>query len=428
MDNIKAVWAREILDSRGEPTLEVTVTSEHGLQGTAGVPAGASTGLHEALELRDNDPVRFRGRGVLKAARNINETINQALVGLDPTEQEKIDRRLIQLDGTPLKSRLGANALVGVSLATARLGAKVSDQPLYKYLRQRFNFNLTNWAMPTPFINVINGGRHADTNLDFQEFWIIPYQFPSIKEKIRAGSEIFHTLGQLLIDAGLDTDVGAEGGYAPDVVRTEQVWQFLTEAIDKSNYQIGQEVFLGLDAGASTFYEKKSQRYLLDLEKESFSAAELIRYYEGWLGKYPILALEDPLAEDDWSAWASFNQALAAGKYAVPGQILIGDDLFTTNTERLQRGITEQSANAVLIKTNQIGTLTEAMACIKLAQANNFQVVISHRSGETDDTFISDLAVAVGAGFIKTGSVSRYERVAKYNRLLAIEDELINKV
>ncbi|MCX6784384.1 MAG: enolase [Candidatus Komeilibacteria bacterium] len=400
MDSIKRVYAREILDSRGEPTLEVTVISEHGLQATAAVPAGASTGSHEALELRDNDPVRFRGKGVLKACQNVNGPINEALVGLDPTEQQKIDQRLIQLDGTPAKSRLGANAIVGVSLAAARLGAKVSDQPLYKYLRQRFNFSKKDWTMPTPLINVINGGRHADTNLDFQEFWIIPYSFPSFKEKVRAGSEVFHTLGQLLAENGLDMDVGAEGGYAPDVIKTEQVWQLLLEAVDKTNYQIGSEFFLGLDAGASTFYEKKSQRYLLDLEKESFSAAELMNYYEGWLKKYPILALEDPLAEDDWSAWAEFNQRLAGGQYAVPGQILIGDDLFST-------------------------TLTETMNCIQLAGEHQWRVVISHRSGETSDPFIADLAVAVGADFIKTGSMSRSERTAKYNRLMAIEDELL---
>ncbi len=274
MDSIKKVYAREILDSRGEPTVEVTVISEHGLQAVAAVPAGASTGSHEALELRDNDPVRFRGKGVLKACQNVNGVINEALTGLDPTEQQKIDQRLIQLDGTPAKSRLGANAIVGVSLATARLGAKVSNQPLYKYLRQKFNFSQKAWTLPTPLINVINGGRHADTNLDFQEFWIIPYSFPSFKEKVRAGSEVFHTLGQLLAENGLDMDVGVEGGYAPDVIKTEQVWQLLLEAVDKTNYQIGSEFFLGLDAGASTFYEKKSQRYLLDLEKESFSAAE----------------------------------------------------------------------------------------------------------------------------------------------------------
>ena len=280
MDAIKSVYAREILDSRGEPTLEITVISQQDLQGTAAVPAGASTGIHEALELRDNDPVRFRGKGVLKACRNVNEVIQSALIGFDPTDQKKIDNRLIQLDGTPNKGRLGANAIVGVSLAVARLGAKVKNhQPLYAYLAEQFDFSAKNLSLPTPLINVINGGKHAVTNLDFQEFWVIPRRFDSFKEKIQAGSEIFHALGQLLTEEGLDTDVGAEGGYAPDVVKTEQVWRFLETAIDKSNYQLGGEVFLGLDAGASTFYETKSQRYLLDLEKESFSAAELIAYY-----------------------------------------------------------------------------------------------------------------------------------------------------
>ena len=415
---ITGVWAREILDSRGNPTLEVTVEAGK-LSASAKVPSGASTGKFEALELRDNDRDRYGGKGVLKAIDNVNSRIKPAVLGLAAVRPSEIDLRLIDLDGSANKARLGANAILGVSLASCRLGALVSGLPLYKFIRQAFNLKLKGFSMPVPLTNIVNGGAHADSNLDFQEFWIIPAKIPVLKERIRAISEIFHALGVILKKKGLDTDVGNEGGYAPDFQSLDEVWQVIIEAVSQANYELGREIFLGLDAGASEFFNQG--RYEVKMENKAYSATELSELYQSWFARYPFLAIEDPFDQEDWGAWKEFKSQVGRTNPAIS---IIGDDLFTTNTARLERGIEEDSANAILIKPNQIGTLTETIAAIKLARNSNFKIAVSHRSGETDDDFIADLAVAANSEFIKTGAPSRSERVAKYNRLMAIEAEL----
>ena len=416
---IKKITAREILDSRGDPTIEVKVFLKNGVIGKAAVPSGASTGSHEALELRDNDKKRYLGKGVLKAVQNVNTQINFLLKNLEISYQQDIDKLMIKLDDTDNKSHLGANAILGVSLACACAGAASLGMPLYKYLRKVYNIHYKNFKLPVPLINIFNGGKHADTNLDLQEFMIIPIGPNKFKEKVRAGSEIFHALGEVLHAQGYDTDVGNEGGYAPDIGKTIDAIEFIVQAIKKAGYKAARDkIALGIDAAATEIYNNKTKRYIFKTDKKKFSAAQMIHLYQSWYRKYPLLTLEDGLAEDDWQNWRNLTKKL--GKKC----LLIGDDLFVTSSDRLQKGINTRAANAILIKPNQIGTLTETIATIYLAKTNNFKVIISHRSGETADTFIADLAVAVNADFIKTGSVCRGERVEKYNRLMEIEQEI----
>lgn len=441
MPKIKTIIAREILDSRGDPTVEVRIEAEGGEFAVASVPSGASTGAHEAVELRDQDKKRYGGKGVEKACKHVNNEIAKALRGIDPSNQEHIDKTMIDLDGTPDKDKLGANAILGVSLACARLAAKIENVPLYRYIRNRYAIQTPKSHIPIPFFNLINGGKHADSNLDFQEFMVIPILNTSFKERLRVGSEIFHRLGQVLQKAGLDIDVGNEGGYAPDMDSSVDAVEFIIQAIEEAGYKPGEEVVLGMDAGASTFYLPKKQLYNFSMDESFLDSDQLIYLYREWFDKYPFLMLEDPLAEDDWSAWVKMTKEFSGlelklrnykldNKKFIPLRdkalrpIIVGDDLFTTNTGRLSEGIKMGAANAVVVKLNQIGTLTETIQFARLAQENDYQLVVSHRSGETYDDFISDLSVALGAEFIKAGAPSRGERVAKYNRLLQIEEEL----
>ncbi len=420
-DRIKQITGKEILDSRGEPTIEVTVELSNGINATAAVPSGASTGRFEAHELRDNDKFRYEGKGVLKAVDNVNNIINKELSGLKVTEQAELDQLMIKLDNTKNKSKLGANAILGVSLALAHASAKLLNIPLYEYIRQLYNPKLKKYKLPVPVVNVVNGGKHASTNINLQEFWIIPIKAKTFAERLRQVSEIFHKLGELLHAVGLDTDLGNEGGYAPHVKSHKQVFDLIQQAVDSSPYKLGTDIIFGIDAGASVFYNKNKEIYNLPLEKEKFSAEELMDYYIDLMERYPIKFLEDPLDEEDWDAWESFTKDEFVKDHKIK---IIGDDLFVTNPSRLQKGIDLGVANTILIKFNQIGTLTETLETIKLAQQNKYQIVISHRSGETLDTTIADLAVAVNADYIKTGSTARGERIAKYNRLLTIEQKL----
>jgi enolase len=411
---IKKVSAREILDSRGNPTVEATVVLEDGSIGAAAVPSGASTGTHEALELRDGAK-RYGGKGVLRAVKNVNTEIARMLIGKDAVEQEKIDKLMIELDGTENKKRLGANAILAVSLATCRSAAVSLGLPLYKYIRPTFFLKEKGWRLPVPMMNILNGGRHADNNLSIQEFMIIPVN-KQFSERVRMGSQIFHSLASLLNQKGYSTGVGDEGGFAPDLVNNEKAIQLIMEAIKISGFIPGKQVFIGLDVAASEFY-KHEKYYFLD-KKQGSTADKIMRIYEGWIQKYPILSIEDGLAEDDWINWKELTKRL--GKKIT----LVGDDLFVTNVKRIQKGVEEKVGNAVLIKVNQIGTLTETIAAIELAKKHGYKVIVSHRSGETEDTFIADLAVAVNAEFIKTGSISRSERIEEYNSLMAIELEV----
>ncbi|MBI2038003.1 MAG: phosphopyruvate hydratase [Candidatus Magasanikbacteria bacterium] len=411
---IKQISAREILDSRGNPTVEAKVVLENGLSAVAKVPSGASTGTHEALELRDGGK-RYGGKGVLQAVKNVNTAIAKALLGMEITEMEKIDAAMIALDGTKNKSKLGANAILSVSLAAARVGALSVNVPLYKYIRQVYKIPATDFRMPVLGMNIINGGRHADNGLSIQEFMIMP-RHKLLRERVRMGSQIFHALAGLLSQKGYSTGVGDEGGFAPELSNNERGIQLILEAIKLAGWEPGKQVFLGLDVAASEFYRHGNYYFLGN--KQPWRAAKMIDTLKQWVKKYPIIAIEDGLAEDDWQNWAMLTKEL--GKKIV----LVGDDLFVTNPKRISRGIKEQVANAVLIKVNQIGTLSETVAAIKLARAHKYQIFVSHRSGETADTFIADLAVAVNSEFIKTGSMSRSERVEKYNRLMEIEMEL----
>jgi enolase len=413
MNEIVAVRAREILDSRGNPTLEADVEVLSGEVGRAAVPSGASTGSHEAAELRDGDPKRYGGKGVLQAVRHVNEEIAEALIGMDADDQVAIDRRLIALDGTKNKSKLGANALLGASLATAKASAAGRGLPLFRAIG-----GLRARTLPMPMMNILNGGKHADTRVDLQEFMIVPVGAPSFREALRYGSEVFHALKKVLKARGKQTSVGDEGGYAPDLGHNEEALQVCLEAIKAAGYEPGRDVALAIDAAANEFYDAKKSRYVMSGEKREFDAADMVGYWVDLCNRYPIVSLEDGMGEDDWAGWKQLQQKLGAKVQ------LVGDDLFVTNPERLQRGIDEGSANAILVKLNQIGTLSETLDTIRLAQKNGFGVVVSHRSGETEDTLIADLAVACDAGQIKTGSLSRSERVAKYNRLLRIEEEL----
>ncbi|HET7225303.1 MAG TPA: phosphopyruvate hydratase [Candidatus Eisenbacteria bacterium] len=412
MTSIAALRAREILDSRGNPTVEVDCLLEGGAFGRAAVPSGASTGEHEALELRDGDKGRYLGKGVRKAVRNVGETIAPAILGLDATEQMAIDRRLIELDGTPTKSKLGANAMLGVSLAVARAAAAGVGLPLWRYLG-----GVDAHVLPVPLMNVVNGGAHADNNVDLQEFMIVPVGAPSFAEALRWATEVFHTLARVLKSRKLATGVGDEGGFAPDLKSNEEALALLMEAIDKAGYRAGEQIALALDPAASEFY--RDGRYVLAGEGgRAMTAAELVDWYEQLAARYPIVSIEDGLAEDDWDGWATITNRLGSRIQ------LVGDDLFVTNVARLERGIEAGVANSILIKVNQIGTLTETLAAMDLAHRAGYTTVVSHRSGETEDVTIADLAVATNAGQIKTGSLSRSERVAKYNELLRIEEAL----
>ncbi len=419
MPKIDKIIGREILDSRGNPTISATVFLDDDRYYFASTPSGASTGSSEAKELRDGDSNRYNGQGVLNAVNNINSEINNLLQGKDISDPLIIDKKLIELDGTDNKSNLGANAIIAVSMAVNKACAGANNLPLYKFINQYYQFS-TSPSLPVPLVNIFNGGKHADTNLDFQELWIIPEKFNSFKERLRASSEIFHKFGEVLSQGGYDTDIGNEGGYAPDLKQTDDAWDMILEAIKQTIYI--EKVKLGLDAGASTFYNQHSRKYQIKLEQKNLSATEMINYYIDWLKKYPLAYFEDPLDEEDWEHWVEFKKALQTIDKNI---LLIGDDLFTTNVRRLKKGIDLQSANAIIIKPNQIGTIQETIDCIKLAQDNKMAIIVSHRSGETCDDFIADLAVGCAAEHIKTGSICRGERICKYNRLLNIEDELL---
>jgi enolase len=410
MSEVTAVLAREILDSRGNPTVEVEVQTHSG-RGRAAVPSGASTGEHEALELRDGDKARYAGKGVLRAVANVNQTLGPSIIGLDVFDQSEIDKVLLDADGTPNKSKLGANAILGVSMACARAGADVVGLPLWRYLG-----GTQARTLPTPLMNVINGGAHADNGLEIQEFMIVPLGAPTFAEALRAGAEIFHCLKSALKKENLTTAVGDEGGFAPRLPTNEHALQYLVKAIEAAGYAPGKDVALALDCAASEFYDK--QRGLYTFDKKPISGGELVQTYAALSEKYPIVSIEDGCAEDDWPTWKALTDSLGARLQ------LVGDDIFVTNPKTLQRGIDEGIANAILVKLNQIGTLTETLDCVRLAQRSNYGAIISHRSGETEDSFIADLAVATNAGQIKTGSLSRSDRIAKYNQLLRIGFEL----
>ena len=413
MQKIAAIRGREVLDSRGNPTVEAEVMLSGGAMGRALVPSGASTGVHEALELRDKDDSRYLGKGVLRAVENINRTIAPALVGRAADEQAAIDSVLLGLDGTPNKAKLGANAILGVSMAVARAASYAHGLPLYRYLG-----GVGARLLPLPFCNIINGGSHADNKVDIQEFMVLPVGAPSFAEGIRMVAETFHNLKKVLKSRNLNTNVGDEGGFAPDLESNEDALRVIMEAIEKAGYKPGTDLCFALDVAASEIYDSERKVYKLEAEGRELTAAELTEYYAGLCERYPIISIEDSHDEDDWEGFAHMTSELG-GKIQ-----LVGDDLFVTNTERLQRGIDEGVANSILIKLNQIGTLTETLDAIALAARHGYSSVISHRSGETEDSFIADLAVATGAGQIKTGSTSRSDRIAKYNQLLRIEEQL----
>lgn len=412
MEKIEIVFAREILDSRGNPTIEVEVGLSDGGWGQAAVPSGASTGKFEALELRDSDPKRYAGKGVLKAAENINSIIAPEIIGMEPFSQAVIDKTMIDLDGTKNKEKLGANAILGVSLAIARAASDSLGMPLYRYIGGTHACRL-----PMPMMNIVNGGKHAANSLDLQEFMIVPKGGKSFREALRIGSEVFHSLAKVLSDNNLSVAVGDEGGFAPNLSSNEQGVEMILKGIEKAGYRPGEDVVLALDAAANSFYQ--NGKYIFSMsDKSQRDSGMMIDFYADWIERYPIFSLEDGLDEDDWGNWTALTQRLGDRTQ------IVGDDIFVTNPERITRGIKEGCANAVLIKLNQIGTLTETLKAIEMTHKAGWKTVISHRSGETEDSFIADLSVAVGSGQIKTGSLSRSERVCKYNRLLRIEEEL----
>ena len=412
MSIIEQVWSREIMDSRGNPTIEAEVILEDGTTGRAAVPSGASTGENEAVELRDGDKLRYLGKGVMKAVANVNEKIGRELEGLDVLDQTQIDQTMIALDGTENKSNLGANAILAVSLASARAAAAFQEIPLYRYIG-----GTNAKTLPVPMMNILNGGAHADNNVDFQEFMVMPVGASSFSEALRCGAEIFHNLKGVLKSRGYSTGVGDEGGFAPNLKSNEEAVETILEAIEKAGYKAGQNVMLALDPAASEFYIDGKYVFKKS-DKREFSSEEMAAYWTDWCSKYPIISIEDGMAESDWEGWANLMRSV--GKTVQ----LVGDDLFVTNVKFLQRGVEEGAANSILIKVNQIGTLTETLDAVELARTNNMTAVISHRSGETEDTFIADLAVATNAGQIKTGSLCRSDRIAKYNQLLRIEEDL----
>jgi enolase len=411
VSTIERVNAREILDSRGNPTLEVEVELSDGTTGRAAVPSGASTGKHEAVELRDGDSSRFGGRGVLKAVLNVNETIASAIIGTPATDQAAIDHTLIRLDGTDNKSRLGANAILGTSLAVAHAAANLLGMPLYRYLRGGVTYTL-----PVPMLNILNGGKHAANSTDFQEFMVVPTAANSFSHALQIGAEVYHSLKQVLKDKGLDTNIGDEGGFAPSLPSNKQAIEAVLAATEKAGYNPGKDCFIALDPAASEFY--KDGQYVLPREGVSLSTEEMVNYYVNWASIYPIISIEDGMAEDDWEGWQLLTEKLG-NKI-----LLVGDDLYATNVNRLSKGIRLKASNSILIKPNQIGTLTETIAAIEMAQQAGWKAIISHRSGETEDITIADLAVGLNTGLIKAGAPCRSERTAKYNRLLRIEDEL----
>ncbi len=414
MSFIAQIQARQILDSRGNPTIEVDVITSTGTLGRAAVPSGASTGTHEAVELRDGDQSRYMGKGVLKAVNNVNTIIREELNGVYIFDQALIDAKMIALDGTPNKANLGANAILGVSLACAKAAAKELGQPLYRYVGG-VNANL----LPIPMMNILNGGAHADNGIDFQEFMIMPVGADSFSEGLRMGTEVFHHLKKVLKDKGYATNVGDEGGFAPNIKSNEEAIEYVLKAIENAGYKAGEDMFIAMDAAASEFYDAKSKSYIFKKsDGKKLSSDEMVAYWKSWSEKYPILSIEDGFAEDDWDGWAKITAEIGDKVQ------LVGDDLFVTNTDRLSKGITNGIANSILIKVNQIGTLTETIDAVQMAQSNSFTSVMSHRSGETEDTTIADLAVALGCGQIKTGSASRSDRIAKYNQLLRIEEQL----
>jgi enolase len=414
MSQITEIHAREIIDSRGNPTIEADLTLQSGAIGRAAVPSGASTGTREAVELRDGDPKRYGGKGVTKAVDNVNTVLREALIGKEALDQAAIDARMIELDGTPTKSRLGANALLAVSLANAHAVARESGQPLFKYLGKT-----RTPVMPVPMMNIINGGAHADNSLDIQEFMILPVGAPSLREAIRYGAEVFHALKKILHSRHLSTAVGDEGGFAPDLPSNEAALQLILEAIDSAGYQAGRDVYLGLDVASSEFF--RAGKYEFEAEQRSFTSAQFTQYLADLVAKYPIITIEDGMSEGDWDGWKLLTTALGRKIQ------LVGDDLFVTNTQILAEGISKGVANAILIKLNQIGTLTETLAAIEMAEKARYASIVSHRSGETEDCTIADVAVATAATQIKTGSMSRSDRVAKYNQLLRIEEQLGGK-
>lgn len=416
MTLIAKIFARQILDSRGNPTVEVDVTTQNGSLGRAAVPSGASTGVHEAVELRDEDQKIYMGKGVLRAVQNVNTSINEELRGVNVFDQIAIDHFLKELDGTENKSNLGANAILGVSLAIAKAAANELGMPLYRYVGG-MNANV----LPIPMMNILNGGSHADNSIDFQEFMIMPTGADSFSQALRMGTEIFHHLKKVLHDKGHSTNVGDEGGFAPNLKSNEEAIEFVLIAIEKAGYKVGEEVFIAMDAAASEFYLKEEKCYHLHQSTgDKLTSSEMVTYWKEWTNKYPIISIEDGLDEDDWQGWAELTKAIGDKVQ------LVGDDLFVTNVARLQKGLDEGIANSILIKVNQIGSLTETIQAVELAKKNNYTSVMSHRSGETEDSTIADLAVALSTGQIKTGSASRSDRMAKYNQLLRIEESLGN--
>lgn len=414
MSTIQSIHARQILDSRGNPTVEVDVRTEHGYLGRAAVPSGASTGTHEAVELRDDDDKVYGGKGVLKAVSNVNELIFPELVGLSVYEQGMIDKIMLELDGTPNKGRLGANAILGVSLALAKAAAQEAGMPLYRYVGG-VNAN----TLPVPMMNILNGGSHADNSIDFQEFMVMPANASSFSEALRMGVEVFHTLKKVLKSQGYSTNVGDEGGFAPNIKSNEEAIQIVIQAIEKAGYRPGEDIWIAMDAAASEFYDAEAKQYYFKKSTgDRLTSSEMAGYWKTWADKYPIMSIEDGMAEDDWAGWKEHSDMLNK-------QIqLVGDDLFVTNVTRVQQGIDDGIANAVLVKVNQIGSLTETIDTVNLAKRNKYKNIMSHRSGETEDSTIADLAVALNTGQIKTGSASRSDRMAKYNQLLRIEEEL----
>ncbi|RKY83441.1 phosphopyruvate hydratase [candidate division KSB1 bacterium] len=412
MTDIVYIHAREILDSRGNPTVEVEVLISNGNIGRAIVPSGASTGEHEALELRDGEK-RYNGKGVRKAVENVNSIISKEITGMDATDQISLDKKLIELDGTPNKAKLGANAILGVSLAVAKVSSSFFGVPLYRYIG-----GVKSNVLPVPMMNVLNGGSHAENNVDLQEFMIVPVGASRFVEAVRMGAEVFHTLKKVLKNDGLNTGVGDEGGFAPDLKSNEEAIQYLIRAIEESGYKPGKDIYIALDPASSEFYDKDKKKYILKSEGKELDSDEMVDYYEKIINNYPVISIEDGMAEDDWEGWKIITDRLGNRIQ------IVGDDLFVTNYNRLKMGIEKGVCNSILIKLNQIGTLTETLETIELAVKNGYTTVISHRSGETEDTTIADLAVAVNAGQIKTGSLSRSERICKYNQLIRIEEDL----
>jgi enolase len=414
MSYIIDVHARQVLDSRGNPTVEAEVVTDEGVVGRAAVPSGASTGAHEAVEMRDNDKKKYAGKGVLKAVQNVNEKIAPALTGYDVTQQAAIDGEMLSLDGTPNKSKLGANAILAVSLAVARAAAEEADLPLYRYIG-----GTNARTLPIPMMNILNGGAHADNKIDFQEFMVMPIGATSFSEGLRWGVEIFHVLKSVLKKKGFSTNVGDEGGFAPNIQSNEEAIETVLEAISSAGYKTGTQIAIAMDAANTELWDAKKKKYVFHKSNgKVMSSDELVKYWEKWVKQYPIISIEDGMAEDDWNGWKALTQAVGSKCQ------LVGDDLFVTNVDRLRTGIDKGIANGLLVKVNQIGTLTETINAVTLAQHNGYNTIMSHRSGETEDTTIADLAVALNCGQIKTGSASRTDRIAKYNQLIRIEEQL----